>query len=147
MVRAGKPEPSMPTWLIIQLVSIAAMPAVYDMARDRGRSTRAWLYIAVIVGPFCHVETRLRVDLDDLAEAPADGVDGVIRSDAINGRFLDATDLDYRRRRGGGWRSGRRRLGFPGAGFQAALIALDIEAALVGFGDGNDSGRAGYYGA
>jgi hypothetical protein len=52
MVRAGKPEPSMPTWLIIQLVSIAAMPAVYDMARDRGRSTRAWLYIAVIVGPF-----------------------------------------------------------------------------------------------
>ena len=42
----------MPTWLIIQLVSIAAMPAVYDMARDRGRSTRAWLYIAVIVEPF-----------------------------------------------------------------------------------------------
>ena len=39
----------MPTWLIIQLVSIAAMPAVYDMARDRGRSTRAWLYIALIV--------------------------------------------------------------------------------------------------
>ena len=55
MVRAGKPEPSMPTWLIIQLVSIAAMPAVYDMARDRGRSTRAWLCIAVIVGPFALV--------------------------------------------------------------------------------------------
>jgi hypothetical protein len=41
----------MPTWLIVQLVLIAAMPAVYDMARDRGRSTRAWLWTAVIVGP------------------------------------------------------------------------------------------------
>jgi hypothetical protein len=31
----------MPMWLIIQLVSIATMPAAYDMARDRGRSTTA----------------------------------------------------------------------------------------------------------
>ena len=38
-------------WLIIQLVSIAAMPAAYDMARDRGRSTTAWLNIALIFGP------------------------------------------------------------------------------------------------
>jgi hypothetical protein len=41
----------MPMWLIIQLVSIASMPAAYDMARDRGRSTRAWLDIALIFGP------------------------------------------------------------------------------------------------
>lgn len=41
----------MPMWLIIQLVSIAAMPAVYDMACDRDRSTRAWLGTALIVGP------------------------------------------------------------------------------------------------
>jgi hypothetical protein len=41
----------MPMWLIIQLVSIASMPAVYDMARDRGRSTTAWLNMAVIFGP------------------------------------------------------------------------------------------------
>jgi hypothetical protein len=41
----------MPMWLIIQLVSIASMPAAYDMARDRGRSTRAWLNIALIFGP------------------------------------------------------------------------------------------------
>jgi hypothetical protein len=47
----GKPELFMPAWLIIQLVSIASMPAVYDMARDRGRSTRAWLCIALIIGP------------------------------------------------------------------------------------------------
>jgi hypothetical protein len=41
----------MPMWLIIQLVSIASMPAAYDMARDRGRSTAAWLDIALIFGP------------------------------------------------------------------------------------------------
>ena len=41
----------MPMWLMIQLVSIAAMPSVYGMARDRGRSTRAWLGTAVIFGP------------------------------------------------------------------------------------------------
>jgi uncharacterized membrane protein YdjX (TVP38/TMEM64 family) len=51
MVSAGKPEPSMPMWLIIQIVSIASMPAAYDMARDRGRSVRAWLSIALIFGP------------------------------------------------------------------------------------------------
>ena len=41
----------MPNWLIFQLLAIAAMPAAYDMARDRGRSTRAWLYTAMIFGP------------------------------------------------------------------------------------------------
>jgi hypothetical protein len=41
----------MPMWLIVELVSIAAMPAAYDMARDRGRSTTAWLNIALIFGP------------------------------------------------------------------------------------------------
>jgi hypothetical protein len=41
----------MPMWLILQLVSIASMPAAYDMARDRGRSPRAWLNIALIFGP------------------------------------------------------------------------------------------------
>jgi hypothetical protein len=38
-------------WLIFQLVAIASMPAAYDMARDRGRSPRAWLDIALIFGP------------------------------------------------------------------------------------------------
>jgi hypothetical protein len=41
----------MSMWLILQLVSIAAMPAAYDMARDRGRSTSAWLELAMIIGP------------------------------------------------------------------------------------------------
>jgi hypothetical protein len=41
----------MPLWVIFQIVSIASMPAVYDMARHRGRSGRAWLYIALIFGP------------------------------------------------------------------------------------------------
>ena len=37
--------------LIIALVSIASMPAAYDMARDHGRSTKAWLGTAMIFGP------------------------------------------------------------------------------------------------
>ena len=41
----------MPNWLILQLLAMATMPAAYDMARDRGRSTRAWLYAALIFGP------------------------------------------------------------------------------------------------
>ncbi len=41
----------MSMWLIVQLVSIASMPAAYDMARDRDRSPRAWLYLALIFGP------------------------------------------------------------------------------------------------
>lgn len=45
----------MPMWLILQLVAIAAMPAAYDMARDRGRSPRAWLYVALIFGPLALV--------------------------------------------------------------------------------------------
>ena len=44
-------EPSTPMWLMIQLFSIACMPAAYDMARDRGRSTTAWLNVALIFGP------------------------------------------------------------------------------------------------
>ncbi|MBS0530974.1 MAG: hypothetical protein JSS22_16510 [Proteobacteria bacterium] len=41
----------MSAWLIISLVSTAAMPMAYDMARDRGRSPRAWLNVAFFVGP------------------------------------------------------------------------------------------------
>ncbi len=41
----------MPMWLIFQLLAVASMPATYDMARDRGRSTRAWLYVAFVFGP------------------------------------------------------------------------------------------------
>lgn len=45
----------MSLWLIIELVSIASMPAAYDMARDRGRSTTAWLNTALIFGPLALV--------------------------------------------------------------------------------------------
>jgi hypothetical protein len=41
----------MSAWLIYILVSLASMPAAYDMARDRGRSTVAWLDTAMIFGP------------------------------------------------------------------------------------------------
>ena len=42
----------MPTWLIFQLFAMACMPAAYDMARDRGRSTKVWLSTTLIFGPF-----------------------------------------------------------------------------------------------
>jgi hypothetical protein len=45
-------ELPMSAWLIFQLFAIACMPAAYDMARDRGRSTRRWLEATLIVGPF-----------------------------------------------------------------------------------------------
>ncbi len=41
----------MSTWLIFQLFALASMPAAYDMARDRGRTTNAWLNAAMIFGP------------------------------------------------------------------------------------------------
>jgi hypothetical protein len=41
----------MSAWLIIALVSIASMPVAYNMARERGRSTTAWLDLAMILGP------------------------------------------------------------------------------------------------
>ena len=42
----------MSTSLVIALVCLASMPAAYDMARDRGRSTYAWLNLAMLFGPF-----------------------------------------------------------------------------------------------
>jgi formate hydrogenlyase subunit 3/multisubunit Na+/H+ antiporter MnhD subunit len=41
----------MPNWLIFQLIAMATMPAAYNMARDRRRSTKAWLSLALIFGP------------------------------------------------------------------------------------------------
>jgi hypothetical protein len=37
--------------LIYAIVTTASMPVAYGMARDRGRSTQAWLGTAMIVGP------------------------------------------------------------------------------------------------
>jgi uncharacterized membrane protein YdjX (TVP38/TMEM64 family) len=61
----------MPTWLIIQLVSIASMPAVYDMAYDRGRSTRAWLDAALIFGPLALLALLILGKRDSQAKDPA----------------------------------------------------------------------------
>lgn len=41
----------MPNWLIFQFWALACMPAAFDMARDRGRSTRGWLIMTLILGP------------------------------------------------------------------------------------------------
>jgi hypothetical protein len=39
-------------WVIFQLFAMATMPAAFHMARNRGRSTYAWLNAAMIFGPF-----------------------------------------------------------------------------------------------
>jgi hypothetical protein len=41
----------MSAWLIFTFISIASMPVAYGMARDRGRSTEAWLGLAMVFGP------------------------------------------------------------------------------------------------
>jgi hypothetical protein len=42
----------MPAWLIVTLVSVASMPLAYGRAGVRRWSPRAWLYMALIFGPF-----------------------------------------------------------------------------------------------
>ena len=37
--------------LIVLIVSVASIPLARAMARERGRSARAWFWIAFIVGP------------------------------------------------------------------------------------------------
>jgi hypothetical protein len=60
-------ELPMPTWLIFQLFAMASMPAAYDMARDRGRSTKAWLSTALIFGPFALLALLERQYLTEVA--------------------------------------------------------------------------------
>lgn len=45
----------MPVWLILQLLAIAAMPAAFDMAQDRGRLTHRWLWVTLMIGPLALV--------------------------------------------------------------------------------------------
>ena len=37
--------------LALTIICLASMPAAYDMARDRGRSTYAWVSWAMLFGP------------------------------------------------------------------------------------------------
>jgi hypothetical protein len=71
MVGVERVEPAMPMWLIIQLVSIAAMPAAYDMAQERGRSTAAWLNTALIFGPLALVALLVLGKRNSKASRPA----------------------------------------------------------------------------
>jgi hypothetical protein len=55
MLGATNAELFMLASLIIALITVGSMPAAYDMARDRGRSTRAWLNWAMLFGPLALV--------------------------------------------------------------------------------------------
>ena len=53
-VIVGPVEPALihvDTFFAVTLICLASMPAAYDMARDRGRSTYAWLSWAMLLGP------------------------------------------------------------------------------------------------
>ena len=65
------PEPHMTTWWIIELISIASMPAAYDMAYERRRSPRAWLYIALIIGPLALLALLVLGKRDSKTKHPA----------------------------------------------------------------------------
>ena len=39
-------------WWLFVIVSIASIPLAGEMARERNRSSKRWLWIAVAVGPF-----------------------------------------------------------------------------------------------
>ena len=38
-------------WWLFVIVSIGSIPLAGEMARERNRSSKTWLYIAVAVGP------------------------------------------------------------------------------------------------
>jgi hypothetical protein len=38
-------------WWVFVIVSIASIPLAGEMARERNRSSRRWLWIAIAVGP------------------------------------------------------------------------------------------------
>jgi hypothetical protein len=67
----ARSEPPMTTSWIIELISIASMPATYDMARERGRSPRAWLYVALIIGPLALLALLVLGKRDSKAKHPA----------------------------------------------------------------------------
>jgi uncharacterized membrane protein YdjX (TVP38/TMEM64 family) len=61
----------MPAWLILQLVAVASMPAAYDVARDHGRSTRAWVNAAFLFGPLAVLVLLALGRREPAAERPA----------------------------------------------------------------------------
>jgi hypothetical protein len=38
-------------WMVMALVTVALMALSEDMARSRGRSAKAWVWVAAITGP------------------------------------------------------------------------------------------------
>jgi hypothetical protein len=56
------------TWMLMLLATIALMALSEDLARTRGRSAKAWLWVAAITGPLplaplllCVLGTRTRL--------------------------------------------------------------------------------------
>jgi hypothetical protein len=55
-------------WWVIFIVSIASIPLAGEMARERGRSFRAWLWTAALIGPIAPLALAI---LGDKHPAPA----------------------------------------------------------------------------
>ena len=48
-------------WLLF-IVCFASMPLSFQMARERGRSGKTWLWVAAFVGPLAPIALRLLGD-------------------------------------------------------------------------------------
>jgi hypothetical protein len=55
-------------WWLFVLVSIGSIPLAGEMARERNRSSRRWLWIAIAVGPLAPLALLV---LGDAHPAPA----------------------------------------------------------------------------
>ncbi len=50
-------------WWLFVIVSIGSIPLAGAMARERNRSSRRWLWIAVAVGPFAPLALAILGDI------------------------------------------------------------------------------------
>jgi hypothetical protein len=59
------------SWLFFMVLSLAPIPLAAEMARERNRSARKWLWIAVAVGPFAPLALAILGDARNGHPTPA----------------------------------------------------------------------------
>ena len=57
-------------WWLFVIVSFASIPLAGAMARERNRSSKSWLWIAVAVGPFAPLALAILGSYRDQHPAP-----------------------------------------------------------------------------
>ena len=54
-------------WFVVFVVSIGSIPLAGEMARERNRPSKRWLWIAVAVGPFAPLALLILGDRPQVA--------------------------------------------------------------------------------